>query len=297
MALSKTEAAKLTNDMLLRGVIEVIIKDSIVLQQLPFMDVVGTAVTYNREATLPAAGFYDPGDTWVEAAPTWTQVTAALKIMGGDADVDNFLQQTYANPNDMEAEVLANRAKATAHLYRESFYNGDTGVNPKAFDGLTKVLDSTGQELSAGANGGPLTLDLMDQMIDLVKPGKPDVLAMSRRSRRKLKALRRASGITLETSVNQFGEQVEVYDGIPIAVDDHVLDTQTQGSSGAVCSSIYAITFGREGVMGLENGGIQIDEVGDLETKDATRWRIKWYSSLAVMSLLGIARVKGINAT
>jgi hypothetical protein len=29
--------------------------------------------------------------------------------------------------------------------------------------------------------------------------------------------------------------------------------------------------------MGLEHGGIQIEEVGELETKDATRWRIKWY--------------------
>ena len=31
------------------------------------------------------------------------------------------------------------------------------------------------------------------------------------------------------------------------------------------------------GVMGLENGGIDIEEIGELETKDATRWRIKWY--------------------
>ena len=84
------------------------------LARLPFMEVTGT-VTYNREATLPAAGFYDPGDTWTEATPTFTQVTASLKIMGGDADVDNFLQSTYADPNDIEAEVIANRSKAIAN--------------------------------------------------------------------------------------------------------------------------------------------------------------------------------------
>jgi hypothetical protein len=42
MAMTKAEAAKLTQDLLLRGVIETIIKESQVLQLLPFMDVEGT---------------------------------------------------------------------------------------------------------------------------------------------------------------------------------------------------------------------------------------------------------------
>jgi hypothetical protein len=60
-----------------------------------------------RRETLPAATFYDVGDTWTEATPTFTQVTATLKNLGGDADVDNFLQATYADPNDVKAEVQA----------------------------------------------------------------------------------------------------------------------------------------------------------------------------------------------
>ncbi len=297
MAMSKAEAAKLTNDLLLRGVIETIVKESELLARLPFMEVTGTSVTYNREASVPAAGFYDTGDTWFESTPTFTQVTASLKILGGDADVDNFLQATYADPNDIEAEVIANRSKAIANAYCDSFFNGDTTVTPKGFDGLTKVLDGTGQEVAAGANGGQLTLDLMDQMIDLVKPGKPDALFVSRRTRRKLSSLRRASGNLLETGLDDFGKRALFYDGIPLLIDDHISDTQTQGSSGAVCSSVYAVKFGQgEGVLGLEHGGIQVEQVGELETKDATRWRIKWYAGMSVMSMLGVARVKGILA-
>lgn len=297
MAMTKTEAAKLTNDLLLRGVIETIVKESELLARLPFMEVTGTSVTYNREATLPAAGFYDVGDSWTEATPTFTQVTANLKILGGDADVDNFLQATYADPNDIEAEVIASRSRAVANMYVDAFFNSDTGVNPKGFDGLTKALDGTGQEFAAGANGGQLTLDMMDQMIDLVKPGKPDAIFLSRRTRRKLSSLRRASGNLLETGIDDFGKRALFYDGIPLLVDDHVSDTQSQGSSGAVCSSVYAVRFGQgEGVLGLEHGGIQIEQVGELETKDATRWRIKWYAGLSVMSMLGVARVKGILA-
>lgn len=183
MAMTQAEAAKLTNDVMLQGVIETIVKESQLLQLLPFMDVNGTAITYNREATMPAASFYIVGDTWAEAAPTFTQVTQALKIMGGDADVDNFLQQTYANPNDLEAEVLMNRAKAVAHKFSDTFFNGDVSVDTKSFDGLTKTLTGTGQEFATGANGAALTLDHMDQVIDLIMPGKPDALFMSKRSR------------------------------------------------------------------------------------------------------------------
>jgi HK97 family phage major capsid protein len=262
MAMTKAEAAKLTQDLLLRGVIETIVKESRLLQLLPFMEVTGTALTYNREATLPPASFYDVGDTWTEATPTFTQVTAALKIMGGDADVDNFLQSTYADPNDLEAEVIASRAKSLANLYCGSFYTGDATANPKAFDGLLKAIPAA-QRVSAGTNGGALTLDLMDQVIDLVKPGKPDAIMLSKRTPRKLSSLRRASGNLLETDVDAFGKRAEFYDGIPLVVDDFIPDDEVQGTSGAVCSSIYAVKFGMEvGVMGLEHGGIQVENVG-----------------------------------
>jgi HK97 family phage major capsid protein len=294
MAMTKAEAAKLTQDMMLRGVIETIVQESRLLQLLPFMEVTGTALTYNREATMPAASFYDVGDTWTEATPTFTQVTAALKIMGGDADVDNFVQQTYANPNDIEAEVIASRAKSVAHLYCGSFYTGDSASNAKGFDGLAKAVPA-GQKVSAGTNGGQLTLDLMDELVDRVKPGRPDAIMVSKRTRRKLSSLRRSSGNLLETDVDAFGRRAEFYDGIPLVVDDFIPDNEVQGTSGATTSSAYAVKFGMEvGVMGLENAGIQIERIGELETKDATRHRIKWYSGLAVFSELGVARLHGI---
>ena len=294
MAMTKAEAAKLTQDLLVRGVVETIVKESRLLQLLPFLEVTGTAVTYNREATMPAAGFYDVGDTWTEATPTFTPVTTSLKIIGGDADVDNFIQATYATPHDIEAEAIASRAKSVAHAYLDAFYNGDAATEAKGFDGLTEAIPA-GQTLAAGVSGGQLTLELMDQTIDLVKPGKPDALLVSKRTRRKLSALRRASGNLLETDVDAFGQRALFYDGIPLVVDEFVSDAQEQGTSGPVCSSVYAVKFGQgSGVMGLEHGGIQVETIGELETKDATRHRIKWYAGMAVFSELGVARLEGI---
>ena len=275
MALTKVEAARLSNDMLLRGVIETIVRDSQILTFLPFMEVTGTAITYNREATMPAASFYVPGDTWTEATPTWTQVSTALTIIGGDADVDNFLQETYADANDIEAEVIANRAKSVAHTFSSTFITGDTATDPKSFNGIRKLCPAA-QTISPGANGGPVTLPLLDQLVDLVKPGKPDLLLMSKRTRRALKQVRRTAGPVIETMVSQFGQQVETYDGIPLIVDDFMPDTETLGT-GTALSSIYAMKFGQgTGLMGLEHGGVTVDFLGELETKDATRNRIKW---------------------
>ena len=53
--------------------------------------------------------------------------------------------------------------------------------------------------------------------------------------------LRRASGNLLETDVDQFGQRALFYDGIPLVVDEFVSDTQAKGSSGNVCSSVYAV--------------------------------------------------------
>ncbi|MBI4312770.1 MAG: hypothetical protein HY681_13465 [Chloroflexi bacterium] len=87
MALTLAEAAKLSNDLLLAGVIETIIKESPVLQQLPFVEITGNALTYNRENAAPTAAFYNVGDAWAEDTPTFTQVSAALAILASMTDL------------------------------------------------------------------------------------------------------------------------------------------------------------------------------------------------------------------
>ena len=121
MALTLTEASKLSNDLLVQGVIETIIKDSPVLRRLPFIEIVGNGLTYNQEKTLPDIAFYDVGDTWGESTPTFDQKTANLKIMGGDADVDNFLKTTRSNVQDLQAAIIQQKAKALKNKFEQVF--------------------------------------------------------------------------------------------------------------------------------------------------------------------------------
>ncbi len=294
MALTLAEAAKLSNDVLLTGVVETIIKDSPVLQRLPFIEIVGNGLTYNREGTAPSAAFFDVGDTWTESTPTFTQLTVTLKIMGGDADIDNFLLATRSNLQDLQTAVVQLKAKAVRQLFEQTFVTGDSVANPKSFDGLDKLCDPA-QSISMGANGASLTLDKLDEVIDTVKGGKPDLLVMSRRSRRSVNKLARTSGSFLEADRDEFGQMLQFYDGIPIGVSDYISDAQTVGTS-TDCTTIYAFQQGEGALSGLTSpGGLQMERVGSLETKDATRTRIKWYASMALFNTVKLARLTGVR--
>ena len=292
MALTLAEAAKLSNDILLTGVIETVIQDSPVLQVLPFIEIVGNGLTYNRENAAATAAFYDVGDSWTESTPTFTQITATLRILGGDADIDNFLMATRSNLQDLEAAIVQLKAKALQQKFEDTFVNGDTSVDAKAFDGIDKLCVS-GQTVSMCTNGATLTLAKLDELVDTVKGGKPQLLVMSKRSRRTLNSLARSSGAFLETDRNEFGQMVQFYDGIPIGACDYISDAKTVGTS-TDCSTIYAMQFGEGALAGLTApGGLTVERVGSLESKDATRTRVKWYVSLALFNTLKLARLIG----
>jgi len=295
MALTLAEASKLSQDLLLTGVIETIIKESPVLQMLPFIEIVGNGLAYNRENTTGSAAFYGVGDTWSESTPTFTQQTATLKILGGDADIDNFLKATRSNLQDLEAAVVQLKAKAVQQTFDDTFITGDTAANASAFDGLDKLITG-GQVVTMGANGATLTLDKLDELIDAVKGGKPHLLLMSRRTRRTLSSLSRATGSgLLQTDRNQFGQMVQYYDGIPLGINDYISDAKSVGSS-ADCSTVFAVQVGEGALVGLTSpGGLTVERVGSLETKDATRIRVKWYASTALFNSVKTAKLTGVR--
>jgi hypothetical protein len=305
MALTLAEAEKLSNDVLLQGVIETIIKDSPILQTLPFIQIVGNGLTYTRESVLPTVDFYDVGDTWVESTPTFTKPTATLKIMGGDADVDNFLKSTRSNIQDLEAAVIEQKAKALRHEFEKQFLYGNETTSPKQFDGIIKLIDTasaSNQVIAMAATGATLTLTKLDELIDAIKGAKPDMLLMSRRSRRKLQALARAAGSNLEVGQGKLGEFVQLYNGIPIAISDWVLDTHNVASSledsytSDADSTIYALQFGEGALCGISSPEmLQVERIGSLETKDATRTRVKWYVALCLFSSVKAAALIGVQ--
>jgi HK97 family phage major capsid protein len=284
--------------MVLAGVIETIVKEEHVLDELPFIEVVGNNFVYNRLNTEPGISFFNVGDSWTESTPDFTQVSVPLKILGGDADVDNFIESTRVNVQDVEAAVIQQKAKALARKWADTFINGDVSVDAKSFDGIDKVCVGlpAAQTVSMGVNGATLSLAKLDELIDAVKT-KNIALVMSRRSRRSLQGLVRTSGAVLESRPGAFLEWVQMYNGVPVFINDFISDAKTVGSS-TDCSTIYCLSMGEadQGVVGLTaQGGVQVDRIGELESKDATRHRVKWYSAVAVLSTVSLARLIGVR--
>jgi hypothetical protein len=315
MALTLAESAKLSTNMVYQGVVQTAYTHSQILRFLPFMPIAGNAYQYARENAASAADVYDPGDAISESTTVFTTTTTALKRIIGDAEIDEFAQVTRSDQMDQTAVQLALKVRAVAEKFEQLFISGDTGSNAKQFDGL-RILCNSGSSNRIGcnndaANGATPTLDDIDRLIDTVK-GPVDLLVMSQRSKRKLKALFRATGSSMETHA-EFGIPIDYYANIPIATTNFIGDALTKGSSSD-CSEMYALSVAEGfGVVGLQNEktmvllerpdsgaillpGPQVIQVGPMETKDAQKWRVRWYAAIAAYSSRGIACLDGVRA-
>ncbi|NRD64916.1 phage major capsid protein [Corallococcus exiguus] len=298
-----SEAAKLSNNDLVAGIVENIVTVDRFFGVLPFEPVEGPAAVYNRENVLGDVQMLGVGSSiTAKAATTFTQVTSPLKRIVGDAEVDNFIEATHSDTTDQLAVQVAGKAKAVGRKYSNLLING-TGANDE-FVGLLG-LASSGQTLTAGANGGALSFEMLDELLDAVKAkdGKVDFLMMHGRTIRSLKSLLRGQGGAgiVETLKLPSGEEVLEYEGVPVFRNDWMPTNQTQGSSTTSTSIVAGCLDDgsqRVGIAGLHAKkalGIQVKNIGESETKDESITRVKFYCGLAVYSDLALAVAKGVT--
>ncbi|MFE1763107.1 major capsid protein [Streptomyces angustmyceticus] len=311
MALTLAEAAKLSQDDLQRGVLETFVQESPVLDRIPFLTIQGNAYAYNEEATLPGVEFRSVNEGYSESTGTVNPKSESLVILGGDADVDRFIVQTRGNLTDQRSVQTRMKVKAASYKFQDHFINGDTAVDPKGFDGLKKRL--TGNQVFATAtNGmGPVAaghdfFDALDELIARVPGlnGSNGALYTNRQIRAKLwSSARRLGGMEFVKDALT-GKPIYTYQGIPLldigqtaAGADIIPMTETQGTSNAA-GSIYAVRFGSaegdQAVTGLTNGGVQVRDLGELDTKPVYRTRLEFYTGLAVFGGKGAARMTGV---
>ncbi|WP_151708812.1 major capsid protein [Acinetobacter brisouii] len=298
MPLLREEAEKLSNNTLVAGVIDEIIERDDLFSVLPFVAVNSKAYVYNREATLADADFLDPNDEITEGASTFTEVVAKLRILAGDVDIDKFLETTMGDTNSQMKIQISKKAKGVGRKFHQTLATGDATANTKAFDGLPKLVDAS-QTITAGDNGGALTLAKLDELCDLV-PNGADVIVMRRGTIRAFRSLLRATYGTdaVMQQLENFGRPMLTHNGIPIIMNEFLAADEAQGTATATCS-VYALRLneadGLHGLYGGESAGIVVENLGTVQNKDATRIRLKWYCGLALKSTKSIARLKGVT--
>ena len=308
--------------MLQKGVIELLVKDDPLLKKLPFKDIKGNGLTYNVETTLSGAKFYHVGDVWVESTSEVTQATAYTAILGGDADVDNFLQATRGDLQNLMQEQIVAKTKAIKKTFlEEMIYGYLTGGITLGFDGIHYLIrnSTAGQNNTVAVatslgTGLSLSLERLEKAVDLVRGDKPDLLLMSKAMRRGInKYLNGVGGITKREAQDV---TIQTLFGVDIAETDYIRDNEsadlqygtneagdavyghnygdTDGEDNDYSTTIFVVRLAPEALCGIQSQALTVDKLGHLETKDADRVRIKWYPGIMLQKIITCAKVTGI---
>lgn len=303
-ALTLLEAADMAmgNDEVKRSAIIELFAYPDLLKVLPFMDVPGGSYTYTQEGALPGVAFRGFNEAYTNGVGVVNSQVEVLKIVGGDLDVDKALIKTHgANIRTMQEKM---KVKALSLFLAGKIINGDSEQDPREFDGMRKrIVGSQLVPAGASAGGDALSLQVLDEAIDSVDGATH--LIMSKRMRNLLSAASRQTSVAgfITWDKNDFGDRIAFYNDLPILVTDYddqnaqVIDFNEAcpGGGATVGTSIYVVNIGDGGVIGLQNGVMEVDDLGQVNDKPVYRTRIEWLISLAVMGGRAAARVHGIK--
>jgi len=297
------EASKLVDgDLKRQAIIEMFAGSTDLMAALPLMDIPGNSYSYAQEAKLPSVGFRGYNQGYDASIGVVNPQSETLRIAGGELDVDTALVKTHGvtvRTRQEAMQVKAMGAKITAAMING---DGDDGV---AFDGLRKRI--VGYQLlpanldNPNANGA-LSLATLDEAIDRVDG--PTHIIMSKRMRNLLSqaAKDKDVGGDLQWSKDDFGRRVGFYNDLPILVteDDErgekIIDFNEAGpAGGAVSQSIYVVSLGDGKIVGLQNGIMDVRDLGEIDALPVFRTRVEWLVAMAVMHGKAAARIWGIT--
>ena len=191
------------------------------------------------------------------------------------------------------------------HEAMAKMVNGDSSVSPREFDGLRKRIN--GDQLvpanigSPSANS-PLSLEALDTAIDNVDGANYLLMSKAMRNKLNVAARSREVGGDLQWMKDDFGRRIAAYNDLPILIADYdgagkkIIEFNEAGpAGGTVSTSIYVLNINDGMVTGLQNGIMEVDDLGELDSSPVLRTRIEWLVGMAVMHGRAAARVWGIT--
>ena len=296
MAVTFAQAAELVADPVRRGAIETAAAVSWVWDRMPFENIEGNSYSYDKDRVLPGTAFRTVNEAYVESTGVINQATESLVILGGDADVDRFIERTMSSARGvLLADQIRMKLESAQATYVSEMFNGDVNVNPKGFDGLRKRLVGE-QVLVATANltqtAALADLDALFATVD----GGPDVVYTSADLLGAYKTLARSVGGAEYILSEMTGKREWTWNGVPfIDPGNHWTGNKIlPNNSGELYAIKFANSVNEVGVMGIQNGLLDCYVIGELQEKPAFRARIDYYPGLVVQGGRAAARLRGI---
>lgn len=295
------------------GILSTFAEASPLLGAMPMVTVQGNSFAWTREANLGAVQFRALNGSYSEAAGSVETRSVALKIIGGDLDVDRYLVQTHGP--DVRSAHETMKAKLLAQTIAYQIIKGSTTAaggataDPNGFDGLqvrygggfggTAVVDAgeNADQIILNSGGAALSIKSLDEAIQAVD--NPTHLLMAKKTKVNMTAFMRNAS-SLATSRDEFGRIITTYAGLPILEAD-VLGTSTglQGlgfnENNTSSTSIYVLSASDMGLQMVQNGGIDVRDLGEQDSKPVFRTRVEWYCNVVDIHPRCVARLYGIT--
>lgn len=291
------ELKKGTSDKVFGQIVDIFLRESDILQMLPFDDCVsasggGSTMKYKYlRKVLPAtAQFRKLNGSYTASVATKQEFEASLAIMGGEVKMDRVLNKVAGKYDNM-AYQIEEHIKAVVSLFHYTLINGDAvttaTTDEPQFEGLDSMLAGTTTEFNADKSIDLSNITNLKNNADefyealtlLIKSTQADALLLNTNMITKIQTVARILGYKTETE-EAFGKKVTSIDGVRfmdlqnhytvsegnIAVPNAVVQaglSRTIGSTATTgLTDIYAVKFdANDGFHGISlNGSAVIDQ-------------------------------------
>ncbi len=291
MSVLKVLAGRLSAESTERAVIEYMADKDELFALLPFTKSPTNIYSWYRTGDVPTASVIDPYGTIPEVDTIGTVMQNKISMIAADVVVYNFEATAVEQLVDRVLEKTLAASEAIVRAYKRLFIRGDS-TNPHEFDGLDKFVDPS-MVVDAGSGGAPISFQLLDQLLEKFPAGaEPTAIIVHPRTYLSIRDLLRTLFVKPdEIMLPNFGRPVMAYNGIPILKNEYIPITAGR-------TSVYAVRLGTTAVHGVymgDNAGVVIEEVGKVQDRDARKWRLKWYVSMASKNKWDVAKIININ--
>lgn len=314
--LSLANAAIVTSAPESDGIRQMIMEENPIIDRIVF-EPIAEGVNSHRwleETSQGTAAFRGVNSSYTANHGQLRPYSEPVAILGGEIAIDIALLRRMGNdiPGGILNYQLQAKARAAYRKFEETWFEGDVGVDPNAFDGLRVRCTERGMEFAGNGSGtdrAELTLAMLDEVLDAVVGTK--TIHLNQFLRRKVNALMRAAGQAREMVDGEFGRQYDSYAGVPMVVQERRNDMTTilgfdedPGDGGDDSASIYVAHYGSgdedQAVVGLLGSGGAWDCYllnGEGGTQDApvTKARLEVYPGMAVHGNRAAARLRDIG--
>ena len=276
MAISLANARNLTQDKLAQVVIDEFRKSPL-MEAMVFDDNVSTGggstlkYVYNRITTMPTAAFREINKEYTAQEAQTTAYTVELKPFGGSFGIDRVIQNDVRGITNQLELQLNQKIQATIALFNDTFINGDSATDTKAFDGLDKALadssteiePATAIDLSSSSAIDSHYKEFLDTLNKLLgeMDGTPTGILVSKPMKAVINSIATRSGYFSTDDVDAFGRPVTKYAGIPFmemgdkpgTAKPIISIDETTGTT-----SLYVVRIGLDGVHAVTPDGSSI---------------------------------------